>query len=107
MSPRTEKYSSIHERRLNFRRFVQSGKRKTVAEAVAFAGSLNYSLVGHDIAHLIFLGNWKVGTFAPTENDREERKTNREKVHARIGDEITKHYSDCEIEIIEVWNPPA
>jgi hypothetical protein len=107
MSPHTKKLSVIYERRLRFRQFVQSGNRKTVSEALAFAKNINFSLAEHDIAHLILNGNWKVETFVPTEDDRADRKTNREKVHGTIGDDITKHYSNSEIEIIEPWSRPA
>jgi hypothetical protein len=108
MSPRTKEFSEIHQRRLEFRQFVQGGG-KSVGEALAFAGKTGFPMPGHYIAHAIFIGKWKVGTFSPTENDREERKNKakREKVHARIGTEITKHYSESEIEVIEPWSPPS
>ena len=106
MSPRTKEFSEIHQRRLEFRQFVQSGG-KSVAEALAFARKIGFPMPGHYIAHAILIGRWKVATFTPTENNREERKTKREEVHARIGAEIATHYSDCEIEIIDAWSPPT
>jgi hypothetical protein len=105
MPRNTTKFSP---QRLKFREFVQSGK-KTVEGAVAFARRIGFPMPEYYVAHAIFIGRWKAGTFEPTEQDREERKrrTKREQVHARIGAELMKNYSNCEIEIIDPWDIPT
>lgn len=102
MSEHTRSFSEFHQRRLEFRQFVES-QGKSVADAITFARAIKFPMPEYYIAHAIFINKWKVGTFSPTENDREERRMNREKIHAKVGNEIAIHYSDCEIEIIEPW----
>src|SRR3954467_2354007 len=106
MSQQTKKHSDIHQRRMEFRDFVQNGK-KSVADALAFARQIRFPMPEYYIAHAIFIRKWEVEKFSPTENGREQRKSKREQVHARTGAEIIKNYSESEIQIIDPWISPT